>query len=259
MKYALLVIDMQNGFLNPESPLCIRGARATVPACARLIAGCRSADIPVVFVNRSYRADGSDVEATRHAAWLAGGRPLSPAADDPATCLPPAELAPAPGDRVVVKPRFSAFFGTGLDLVLRRLGVGTVVLAGTTTPNCIRTTCYDALSLDYNVVVVEDCCSSRSPEVQRANMEDMAHIGAHIMDCAAFCEHGLADAPDTSANVRAQCRNAAGAGTMDTGHGAESTHSTAHHTATNASASGAADVAAGPESGAAGDSREADA
>ena len=44
MKYALLVIDMQNGFLNPESSLCIRGARATVPACARLIADCCSSN-----------------------------------------------------------------------------------------------------------------------------------------------------------------------------------------------------------------------
>ena len=50
-------------------------------------------------------------------------------------------LAPQPGDRVIVKPRFSAFFATQLDLVLRRLGVGTVVLIGTTTPNCIRTRC----------------------------------------------------------------------------------------------------------------------
>ena len=48
-------------------------------------------------------------------------------------------LKPQPGDRVIVKPRFSAFFATQLDLVLRRLGVGTVVvLIGTTTPNCIR-------------------------------------------------------------------------------------------------------------------------
>ena len=43
MKYALLVIDMQNGFLNPQSPLCIKGARATVPACAAAIAACRTA------------------------------------------------------------------------------------------------------------------------------------------------------------------------------------------------------------------------
>lgn len=92
MKYALLVIDMQNGFLNPESPLCIRGARATVPACARLIAGCRSADIPVVFVNRSYRADGSDVENTRYAVWAQGGKPLTPAAPAPSPWKIPRNL-----------------------------------------------------------------------------------------------------------------------------------------------------------------------
>ena len=56
MKQALIVIDMQNGFLNPESPLCIRDARATVPACARVIAACRREHVPVIFVNRAYRA-----------------------------------------------------------------------------------------------------------------------------------------------------------------------------------------------------------
>ena len=69
MKQALIVIDMQNGFLNPESSLCIRGARATVPACARVITACRRANVPVIFVNRAYRADGSDVEHTRYHVW----------------------------------------------------------------------------------------------------------------------------------------------------------------------------------------------
>ena len=53
--------------------------------------------------------------------------------------------------------------------------------AGTTTPNCIRTTCYDALSLDYDVIVLSDCTSSVTPQVQRANLEDMQRIGAQIM------------------------------------------------------------------------------
>lgn len=58
--------------------------------------------------------------------------------------------------------------------------VDTVILAGTTTPNCIRSSCYDALSLDYDVVVLSDCTSSVTDEVQRANLEDMARIGAKI-------------------------------------------------------------------------------
>ena len=82
MKSALLVIDMQNGFLSPRSPLFIAGAPSTVPACARVIARCREKGVPVVFVTRAYAADGSDVEKPRRAAFLAGGRPLSPGCDE---------------------------------------------------------------------------------------------------------------------------------------------------------------------------------
>lgn len=180
MKQALIVIDMQNGFLNPESPLCIRGARATVPACARVIAACRRADIPVIFVNRAYRADGSDVEHTRRKVWAEGGRPLTPGSTGPISVENPPEFDRTPSDYEIIKPRYSAFFQTSLDLLLRRKGVDTVILTGTTTPNCIRTTCYDAISLDYRVVVAEDCCSSNTEEIQRSNMLDMANVGAEI-------------------------------------------------------------------------------
>ena len=81
---------------------------------------------------------------------------------------------------MLVKPRFSAFFHTGLDLILRRLGVQTVLLAGTTTPNCIRTTCYDAISLDYDAVVLSDCTSSVTDAVQAANLADMQRVGAVV-------------------------------------------------------------------------------
>lgn len=181
MKQALLVIDMQNGFLNPESPLCIRGARATVPACARVIAACREAGVPVVFINRAYRADGSDVEHTRYQVWAQGGRPLTPGSTGPLSVENPPEFGRRAEDYEIVKPRYSAFFQTALDLLLRRLGVDTVILTGTTTPNCIRTTCYDAISLDYRVRVVEDCCSSNTEEIQRANLLDMANVGAEVL------------------------------------------------------------------------------
>ena len=100
-----------------------------------------------------------------------------------------------------MKPRFSAFFDTQLDDVLSREGINTVVLAGTTTPNCVRSTCYDALSLNYNVVVLEDATSSRTPEVQRANIEDMAYIGAHIMSVAKFLEQGLSQVQDVAGDT----------------------------------------------------------
>ena len=168
-KYALVVIDMQRGFLDPSSPLYIAGAADTVPACARAIDCCHRAGVPVVFAVRHYRADGSDVERARYDVWAKGGKPLS-------------EMCPA--DYVIVKPRFSAFFHTELDLILRRLGVDTVLLAGTTTPNCIRSTFYDALSLDYDAVVLSDCTSSVTPAVQQANLADMQRVGGRIMTAA---------------------------------------------------------------------------
>jgi len=188
MKQALLIIDMQNGFLQPQSPLCIRGALATVPACARVISACRAAGVPVIFVNRAYRADGSDVELTRRQVWARGGKPLTPGSTGPLSVENPPEFGRDPGDYEIVKPRYSAFFQTPLDLLLRRLGVDTVVLTGTTTPNCIRTTCYDAISLDYHVVVLEDCCSSNTDAIQQANLLDMRNVGAFVRSSAEFLE-----------------------------------------------------------------------
>ena len=177
-KYALVVIDMQRGFLDPSSPLYIAGAADTVPACARAIDCCHRAGVPVVFAVRHYRADGSDVERARYDVWAKGGKPLSETCPASMSDACPEEFRRAPADYVIVKPRFSAFFHTELDLILRRLGVDTVLLAGTTTPNCIRSTFYDALSLDYDAVVLSDCTSSV------ANLADMQRVGGRIMTAA---------------------------------------------------------------------------
>ena len=183
---ALIVIDMQRGFISSLSPLYIEGAAATVPACASVIEHCRNNGIPVFFVTRVYSADGSDVEHTRREAWLKGGKPLSPGCAEEISAAMPEEFGSDPCDYHIIKPRYSAFFATGLDLVLRRLGVNRVILAGTTTPNCIRTTCYDAICLDYDVTVLSDCTSSKTPEIQESNLRDMANVGAEILDSNAF-------------------------------------------------------------------------
>lgn len=189
------MIDMQHGFIDRDSSLCIAGAEATLEACARVLDSARERSIPVIYALRRYAADGSDVEAPRYEAWRRD-RALSEAAVDPCSVEVPEIIAPWPGDRVLYKPRYSAFFGTGLDVLLRRLGVTTVILAGTTTPNCVRSSCYDALSLDYNAVVLTDCTSSRTPEVQQANLEDMACAGAQLRDSATFEAQGLAGLVD---------------------------------------------------------------
>ena len=196
---AFLLIDMQNGFIDGASPLCIAGAAATVPACAHALAAAREHGLAVFHVRRAYAADGSDVEAARWETWAEGGRPLSSA--DPMSLACPSELAPAPGEPVVVKPSWSAFFGTDLDALLRARGIGTLVLAGTTTPNCVRSTAYDGLARGFNVAVLRDATSSRSPEAQEANLADMEAAGTQLIHTDDFAVNGLLHVRDTEAEV----------------------------------------------------------
>ncbi len=72
-KTALIMIDMQRGFIDPSSPICIAGAAGTVPACAEAIRFFHEAELPVFYAVRHYRADGSDVEKARAKVWADGG------------------------------------------------------------------------------------------------------------------------------------------------------------------------------------------
>ena len=196
---AFLLIDMQNEFIDTTSPLCIAGAAATVPACAHALAAAREHGLAVFHVRRAYAADGSDVEAVRWETWAEGGRPLSAA--DPASLDCPPELSPAPGEPVIMKPSWSAFFGTDLAATMRQQGIGTIVLAGTTTPNCVRSTAYDGLALGFNVAVLRDATSSRSPEAQEANLADMEAVGIQLLHTDDFAANGLLHVRDTEAEV----------------------------------------------------------
>ncbi len=182
MEMALLIIDMQNEFVDPQGKLFVAGAPETVPRLAELLKAFRAAGRPVFFVVREHRPDGSDVESVRREAFFRLG----------GFCLPgswgaeivPA-LAPTPGEPVVRKRAWSAFWGTDLDLRLRRVGVDTLVIGGTQTPNCIRATVYDATVYGYRVIVLADGTSSATPERQRANLQDLVHLGVQVEECAA--------------------------------------------------------------------------
>lgn len=181
-KTAFLVIDMQKAFVEPGAALRIAGAKATIPAINRALKAARQAAARVWWVEREYAADGSDMEKPRRKALEEKGVSgvLAPGSTGLNSVEQPEGLRKEPGDRTIVKKRYSAFFGTDLDRRLREEGIETIVLLGTTTPNCIRSTCYDGISLNYDVVVLEPCCSSETPEIQRSNMEDMERAGAVI-------------------------------------------------------------------------------
>ncbi|MGI6191015.1 MAG: cysteine hydrolase family protein [Eubacterium sp.] len=178
----LLMIDMEKAFVEPGAALCIAGAKASVPSCMRSVEWARACGIPVIWVKRIYAADGSDMEPPRREALEKAGfrHVLAPDSTGLNSIEEPEGLVRDPQEQVLIKPRYSAFFQTGLHEQLQKAGIDTVLLAGTTTPNCIRSSCYDAMSYNYRTVILEKSCSSRSEAVQRANMEDMEAAGAVI-------------------------------------------------------------------------------
>ncbi len=74
----------------------------------------------------------------------------------------------------------SAFIATELDLMLRNIGVEELIITGIQTPNCIRTTVFDAIAYNYPVTLIEDAVGAQSDDIHQANVRDMANIGVRI-------------------------------------------------------------------------------
>jgi len=91
------------------------------------------------------------------------------------------ELVPDPSDRIIVKKRYSAFFGTGLDKILATLGPDALILAGINTHACIRTTAIDAYQRDWPVVLALDCIDSYDREHHEVSLRYMKDKIAAVM------------------------------------------------------------------------------
>lgn len=182
---AVLVIDMQADFLTPSSPLYVAGGLAIVPSVYRVLECARSANVTIVHVKRQHQATGVDVDLSRRELFDHSGGFLITGT---AGAMEVSPLDSVPTDLTVVKTRWSAFFGTNLDLLLRRLQIHELVLTGVQTPNCIRATAVDALSLDYATTVLSDATASQSEVIQTSNLSDMAAMGVRILTVTQFEE-----------------------------------------------------------------------
>jgi nicotinamidase-related amidase len=174
---ALLVIDMQNDFLLDNAPMQMPGARNIIPNVQKVLEIFRHHKYPVFHVVRVHREDGSDVELFRKDLFNQTPFVVEGSAGSEIII----ELSPLPGEYIIRKNRMSAFMNTDLDLVLRSLGTDTVFIAGIQTPNCIRTSAFDAAAHNYQTYLVEDAIAAKSEEVHQANLNDMANIGIRII------------------------------------------------------------------------------
>jgi len=166
---ALVLFDALHGYLHPSAPdkAAFLAERNILPNLQRLLDGARRAGLTTFYPGGAHAADGSDtVERLTDTDMdlrprSAGDRPIRPpihkGSHDGANA---AELAPAPGDVVIPKNRWSAFFETNLALQLRVRTIDTIVLAGGSTDVGIASTAFAARDLDLGVVIVRDACFS---------------------------------------------------------------------------------------------------
>uniref|UniRef100_A0A0D9VER7 Isochorismatase-like domain-containing protein n=1 Tax=Leersia perrieri TaxID=77586 RepID=A0A0D9VER7_9ORYZ len=161
---AMLVIDMQKDFVDPTmSKVALLSGEAILPAVTEAVVVARKRGIFIVWVVREHHHSGRDVELFRRH-FYTDGKGLAVEGSEGAELAD--GLVIKESDYKLVKTRFSAFFATNLDSVLKTSGIKNLVIVGVQTPNCIRQTAFDAIALDYDKVsVILDATAAAKPEV----------------------------------------------------------------------------------------------
>jgi ureidoacrylate peracid hydrolase len=176
---ALLVIDMQRGFVDEGEAMEVPAAREAVPRIRELVALFRAKGRPVVFTEFVYSEAAPLLVGALHpehrraspGAARGFGRPSSSChEEDPSVTTVPG-LAPNADELVIRKRWYDAFAGTPLAGALRARGIDTLVVTGTMTDVCVLATVVGAFNHEFRITVVEDAVSTLWPEIQRATLD----------------------------------------------------------------------------------------
>jgi len=164
---AVIVVDMVNEFFEPGGKMVLEGGTTLYTPVNALLDAAHQVHLPVLYTNQWLRPDDALFKKRiPHCLMDTWGAQLVDA------------LHRAPNDIVVPKRRYSAFFGTDLDLHLRERHIAIVLVIGVVTNICVRSTVHDAFFLGYEVVVPVECVAATSPQAQATSLYDMAtHYG----------------------------------------------------------------------------------
>jgi nicotinamidase-related amidase len=177
---ALILIDMQRDFLEPDSYLAtmgydLGGVRSAIEPARRLLAAARGAGICILHTRQGYRPDLAEVPAHKLARIQSGQSAIGQPGPlgrflirgEPGFQIIP-ELAPAPGEFVIDKTANSAFWSTDLAAILAAQGIRALILAGVTTDVCVHCTLREANDRGFECLVARDACGSGDAEAHRA-------------------------------------------------------------------------------------------
>lgn len=178
---AVLVVDMVHDFCDPAGAMCLPGADKLYPIQNALIQSARQSGMMIGWIMDQHRAG-----ARREREFLKRA-PHCLDNTDSSAIMP--QLDKQDEDFVFVKRRYSAFFGTDLDLTLRDNLIDTLIVCGVVTNICVRSTVHDAFFNGYQVVVARDACAATGPREQESSLYDIAtHFGV-VVDSQDVLDH----------------------------------------------------------------------
>lgn len=188
-KTALVLIDLQNDIVKGKEPPYDEIGRVAreigvIPNTARMIARARHFRIPVMYVKVERRPDGADVVPVITDQALRGQaqhRQVMVLQEGTWGAQIVEEIAPQPGDYVIVKRRVGAFYGTSLEIFLRARGLDTVLIGGIATNMGVENTVREGRDRDFNMVVLRDCCAASPREVHDYAVERIFPRLARVM------------------------------------------------------------------------------
>ncbi len=165
---ALIVIDLNYAFTDPESPLHC-DTDAAVQATAQLLAAAREGSRPVAYTTIEYDEGAKQVAK----AFIAKTPALTLMTPGSRWAQIDERIAPREGEPVLVKLFASAFFGTALQTMLTAAGCDTLVVTGASTSGCVRATVVDGLQHGLSVIVPRDAVADRAASAHEASLTDI--------------------------------------------------------------------------------------
>lgn len=193
---ALLVIDMQCGFLDPEASLYVPTSNEILPVIRQLVQFCREKDIPVIFTEftadpaiPTLRKDpfGPEHLCPKPGAETGLGRPSKSCMEGETGPECPdtvKELQPLPGEVVIKAHTLDKFYGTPLDMLLRAKDIRYLMITGLLADLCVAATVFSANAREYRVTAITDGITTIWPDILKAVFDIFERKLARLMTAA---------------------------------------------------------------------------
>ena len=192
---ALLVIDMQNGFVSKGGSYDLMGLNVSkysdvVPSLKRLIAFCRQVKIPIFYSQAVREESGIDLLTKSHRILPKSReerikrRPICIRGSWDAEIVE--ELKPNFDDHVVIKRRDSVFQDTEVEVWLRSLGIDSIIFAGIDTSICVESSLRDAFNHGYDIILISDATSSNNLNHYNSTLDNIRNYYGLVMNLDEF-------------------------------------------------------------------------